>query len=97
MRPEDTNTPPERDDVEKTKITGDSLLKQAPDEMAIDAILQKVSTRDADMAAREDSTKMQVDSIPKEDSQEKAEYTTEQNFKLVVTDALEKIDINSNA
>ena len=94
---EDTGALPKKDDIEKAKITGDSPLKQDPDEMAIVATPQKVSNRDAEMAAREDSTEMQVDSISKEDSQEKAKYTTEQDFKLFVTNALEKININSYA
>ena len=94
--PEDTDTLPE-DDVENTKITGYSLLKQASDEMAINTTLEKVSTRDAKMAACENSKKMQVDSIPREDSQEKAEATTEQDFELVVIDAMRKVDINSKA
>ena len=95
--PEGTNTLPEKNDVEKTKITGDSLLKQGPDEMAIDIPLEEVSTRHTEMAAGEDSNEMQADSIPREDSQEKAEFTTEQDYELVVIDALEKIDINSKA
>ena len=33
--PEDSDTFPVKDDIEKAKMTGDSPLKQAPDEMAI--------------------------------------------------------------
>ena len=95
--PEDNDTLTEKNDVEKSKITGDSLLKQAPDEMAIDTTLEKVSIRDAEMAACKNSKEMQVDSIPREDSQEKAEATTEQDFELAVTDAMRKVDINSEA
>ena len=94
--PEDSDTLPEKDDVEKTKVTGDSPLNQVPDEMAIESTPEKASTRNAEMAAREDSTEMEVDSTPREDSQEKAELAAEQDFELVVTDALEKVDINSD-
>ena len=62
--------------------------------MAIDTTPEKVSTRNAEMAAREGSIEMEVDSTPREDSQEKAELAAEQDFKLVVTDALEKVDIS---
>ena len=65
--------------------------------MAINIPLEEVSTRHIEMAAGEDSNEMQADSIPREDSQEKAEFTTEQDYELVVIDALEKIDINSKA
>ena len=95
--PEDADTLPEKDDVEKAKITGDSPLKQDPDEMAIDATPQKASNRDDKVAPREGSKEMQVDSVPKAESQEKSERVTEQDFELVVTDALEKIDIKSDA
>ena len=38
---------------------------------------------------------MQVDSIPKEDFQEKAELATNQDFELGIADALEKVNVNS--
>ena len=65
--------------------------------MAINATPQKVSNRDAKMAAWEDSNKMQVDSIPKEDSEGKAEFATKQDFELGITNAIEKVDIDSDA
>ena len=46
------------------------------------------------MAAQEDSTKMAADSTPKEDSQEKAKLAADQDFKLVVAEALRKVDLN---
>ena len=56
--PEDADTLPEKDDVEKAKITGDSPLKQDPVEMAIDTTPQKASNREDKLATREDSTEM---------------------------------------
>ena len=95
--PEDSNTLPEKDDVEKTKVTGDSPLKQAPAEMAIPATPEKVSTKNAEMAAPEDSIKTEVDSTPKEDSQEKAKLAADQDFELDVAEALKKVDLNFGA
>ena len=94
---EDIDTLPEKDGIEKAEITGDSLLKQAPAEMAIDATPQKIFDRDAKMPVWENFDEMQVDSIPKEDFQEKAELATNQDFELGIADALEKVDINSDA
>ena len=62
--------------------------------MAIPATPEKVSTKNAEMAAPEDSIKTEVDSTPKEDSQEKAKLAADQDFELDVAEALKKVDLN---
>ena len=47
-----------------------------------------------EMTAQEDSTKMTADSTPEEDPQEKAELAADKDFKLVVAEALKKVDLN---
>ena len=79
--PEDSDTPPEKDDMEKAK-------------MADNTTPEKVSTEKAEMAAQEDSIEMAADSTPKEDSQEKAELAADKDFELVITEALKKVDFN---
>ena len=93
--PDDSSALPGTDEVEKAKMTGNSLLKQAFDEMAINATPEKASARNAEMAAQEDSTEMEVDATRKEDSQEKAQLAVDQHFELVITKALEKVNITS--
>ena len=40
---------------------------------------------------------MAVDSTPQENSQEKAELAADRDFKLVVAEALKKVDLNLSA
>ena len=81
--PKDSDTLPERDDMEKAK-------------MAADTTPEKVSTEKAEMAAEEDSTEMAADSTPKEDSQEKAELAADQeDLELVVAEDPKKVNLNS--
>ena len=54
----------------------------------------KVSSEKTEMAAQQDSTGMIDNATPEERSQEKAQLAADNDFKLVVAEALMKVDLN---
>ena len=94
--PKDSDTLLEKDDVEKAKMAGDSALKQAITEMAVNVTQEKNSTEKAEIAAKENSTEMAVESTPQEDSKEKPELATDQeDFDLVINEDPKKVYLDS--
>ena len=88
---ENSDTLPKKEDIEKAKITGESPLKQDPDETPIITTLQKPSDKE-DM---EESHK-KFEFAKKQVQEDSTGLMTDKGFELDVTNALEKADVNSD-
>ena len=84
--PEDSDTA-ETDDVEKARMANDATPEKATTEVAADATPRKVSTEIAEIQTQEVSS-VQEDST---------ELAADKDFKLVVAEALKKVDLNLSA